>query len=120
MATEVVMPRLSDTMDSGTVAKWLKHEGDQVAKGDIIAEIETDKSNMELESYANGILAQILVAEGESAGLGQPIAMIAASEEEAKSLKSGGDSAPRAEKPETEPNGASERETRAQSEGEPA
>lgn len=89
MATEVVMPRLSDTMESGTVAKWLKREGDQIARGDIIAEIETDKSNMELESYAAGILAQIIVQEGQSAALGQPIAMIAASAEEAQRLRSG-------------------------------
>jgi len=93
MATEVVMPRLSDTMDSGTVAKWLKQEGDQIKRGEIIAEIETDKANMEMESYANGILAQILVAEGQSAGLGQPIAMIAASQEEAESLRGGGTAA---------------------------
>lgn len=90
MATEVVMPRLSDTMDSGTVARWLKQEGDQITRGEIIAEIETDKANMEMESYANGILAQILVAEGQSAGLGQPIAMIAASQEEAESLRGSG------------------------------
>jgi len=90
MATEVVMPRLSDTMDAGTVARWLKQEGDQITRGEIIAEIETDKANMEMESYANGILAQILVAEGQSAGLGQPIAMIAASQEEAESLRGSG------------------------------
>lgn len=86
MATEVVMPRLSDTMDSGTVGKWLKKEGDQVTKGETIAEIETDKANMEMESYANGILARIMVKEGESAALGAPIAVIAADEAEAKKL----------------------------------
>lgn len=90
MSTEVVMPRLSDTMDSGTVARWHKHEGDQVKRGEVIAEIETDKANMELESYADGVLAQIVVNEGESAGLGQPIAVIAADEKEAQSLRSGG------------------------------
>ncbi|PZS10513.1 MAG: 2-oxo acid dehydrogenase subunit E2, partial [Chloroflexi bacterium] len=55
MATEIVMPRLSDTMDHGTIARWLKSEGEPVAKGETIAEIETDKANMELESYASGI-----------------------------------------------------------------
>ena len=64
------MPRLSDTMDSGTIARWLKREGDQVKRGEIIAEIETDKANMELESFANGVLARILVAEGQSAESG--------------------------------------------------
>ena len=88
MAEEVVMPRLSDTMDTGTIAKWLKQEGESVQKGDIIAEIETDKANMELESYSSGILAQISVREGQSAAVGEPIAMIASSEEEAQSLKS--------------------------------
>ncbi len=90
MAEEVVMPRLSDTMDTGTIAKWLKQEGDRVQKGDVIAEIETDKANMELESYSSGILAQISVREGQSAAVGEPIAMIATSEEEAQSLKSSG------------------------------
>jgi len=96
MVTEVVMPRLSDTMDSGTVAKWLKQEGDLITRGEIIAEIETDKANMEMESYANGILAQILVAEGQRAGLGQPIAMIAASQEEAEALRGAAPSSPTA------------------------
>jgi pyruvate dehydrogenase E2 component (dihydrolipoamide acetyltransferase) len=90
MSTEVVMPRLSDTMDSGTVSRWLKQEGETVKRGDIIAEIETDKSNMELEAYANGVLARIIVKEGESADLGQPIALIAADAEEAAKLKDGG------------------------------
>jgi len=92
VASEVVMPRLSDTMDSGTIARWLKHEGDQVKRGEIIAEIETDKANMELESYSSGILAKIIVSEGQSVGLGEPIAMIAANEEEARSLNGDGDS----------------------------
>ena len=84
MASEVVMPRLSDTMDSGTIARWLKQEGDEVKRGDIIAEIETDKANMELESYSSGILARIIVNEGQSVGLGEPIAVIAANAEEAE------------------------------------
>lgn len=86
MATDIVMPRLSDTMDTGTIAKWLKHEGDHIKRGDVIAEIETDKANMELESYSNGILAQISVQEGQSAGVGEPIAVVAESEDEAKQL----------------------------------
>lgn len=90
MASEVVMPRLSDTMDSGTIARWLKHEGDEVKRGEIIAEIETDKANMELESYSSGILAKIIVQEGESVGLGEPIAMIAASADEAREMSQSG------------------------------
>ncbi|MGH2442462.1 MAG: dihydrolipoamide acetyltransferase family protein [Chloroflexota bacterium] len=89
MSTEVVMPRLSDTMESGTVARWLKHEGDAVQRGEVIAEIETDKANMELESYASGILARIVVGEGQSVLLGEPIALIAATEQEAHDLQAG-------------------------------
>ncbi|HEY8685138.1 MAG TPA: dihydrolipoamide acetyltransferase family protein [Chloroflexota bacterium] len=92
MASEVVMPRLSDTMDSGTIARWLKHEGDEVKRGDIIAEIETDKANMELEAYSSGILARIIVEEGRSVALGEPIAMIAADAEEARGIKEAGNS----------------------------
>ncbi len=86
MASEVVMPRLSDTMDSGKVAKWLKQVGDSVKRGEVIAEIETDKANMDLEAYATGILARIIVSEGESVGLGEPIAVIAANAEEAAGM----------------------------------
>jgi pyruvate dehydrogenase E2 component (dihydrolipoamide acetyltransferase) len=92
VASEVVMPRLSDTMDSGTIARWLKHEGDEVKRGDIIAEIETDKANMELEAYSSGILARIIVDEGQSVALGEPIAMIAANAEEAREIKEAGNS----------------------------
>lgn len=99
MPINVEMPRLSDTMDRGTVARWLKHEGETVARGDILAEIETDKSNMEMESYAAGILAQILVGEGESAGLGETIAVIAADEMEAASLKGAASAPPVSEQP---------------------
>lgn len=90
MATELVMPRLSDTMDTGTIGKWLKKVGDPVSKGEIIAEIETDKSNMEMESYTDGILAKIIVDEGQSIGLGEPIAIVAANEDEAKKIQSEG------------------------------
>jgi pyruvate dehydrogenase E2 component (dihydrolipoamide acetyltransferase) len=73
---EVNMPRLSDTMQEGTITRWLKKPGDEVKKGDIIAEVETDKANMEVESYDAGVLEQILVNEGETAPIGQPIALI--------------------------------------------
>lgn len=99
------MPRLSDTMDSGTVGKWLKSEGDEVKKGETIAEIETDKANMEMESYANGILARIMVKEGESAALGAPIAIIAADEAEAKKLAENAPSATGTQTEQPEPPG---------------
>ena len=74
--SEVNMPRLSDTMQEGTIARWLKKAGDEIKKGDILAEIETDKATMDLESYDAGVLEQILVQEGETAPIGQAVAII--------------------------------------------
>lgn len=82
MATEIVMPRLSDTMSEGTVGKWLKREGDQVEKGEILAEIETDKATMELESFHSGVLGRILIPEGKTVPIGVPIAILVAPGEE--------------------------------------
>jgi pyruvate dehydrogenase E2 component (dihydrolipoamide acetyltransferase) len=73
---EITMPRLSDTMEEGTIARWLKHAGDEVKKGDILAEIETDKATMDLEAYQAGTLEQILVQEGETVPIGQAVAVI--------------------------------------------
>ncbi len=74
--SEVNMPRLSDTMQEGTIARWLKKPGDQINKGDTVAEIETDKATMDLEAYDAGVLEQILVPEGETVPIGQVIAVI--------------------------------------------
>lgn len=73
---DVLMPRLSDTMEEGTLSQWLKHEGDQVRKGDLLAVIETDKAAMEMEAYDEGVLTRILVEEGSSVPIGTPIAVI--------------------------------------------
>lgn len=73
---ELTMPRLSDTMEEGTIGRWLKQPGDQVEKGDILLEIETDKATMELESYESGTLQQILVQEGQTVPIGETIAII--------------------------------------------
>ncbi len=70
------MPKLSDTMTEGTVSKWLKKPGDEVQKGEPLVEIETDKANIELESYASGRLSEILLQEGGSAPVGEPIGVI--------------------------------------------
>jgi len=67
MATEILMPALSPTMEEGTLAKWLVKEGDTVASGDIMAEIETDKATMEFEAVDEGIIGKILIAEGTEA-----------------------------------------------------
>src|ERR1700687_2337051 len=76
MATPVQMPTLSPTMTEGKITKWLKKEGDKVASAEAIAEVETDKSNLEIESYEDGYLLQILVKEGESVPVGAPIAYV--------------------------------------------
>ena len=78
MPIEVTMPKLSDTMEEGKILKWLKHPGERVAIGEIIAEVETDKANMELEAYDEGTLAEVRVQEGESAPVGAVIAVLAA------------------------------------------
>ena len=72
----ITMPRLSDTMEEGTVASWLKQEGDTVEEGDILAEIETDKATMEFESFYSGTLLKIGIAEGETAKVDKLLAII--------------------------------------------
>jgi pyruvate dehydrogenase E2 component (dihydrolipoamide acetyltransferase) len=74
--SEVNMPRLSDTMQEGTLSRWLKKQGDEIKKGDILAEIETDKATMDLEAYDAGVLEEILVQEGETVPIGQVVARI--------------------------------------------
>ena len=64
MATQVLMPALSPTMEEGTLAKWLVKEGDSVKSGQILAEIETDKATMEFEAVDEGVIGKLLVAEG--------------------------------------------------------
>ncbi|MEM9683712.1 MAG: biotin/lipoyl-containing protein, partial [Pseudomonadota bacterium] len=77
MATEILMPALSPTMEEGTLAKWLVKEGDTVSSGDIMAEIETDKATMEFEAVDEGIVGKILVAEGtEAVKVNTPIAVL--------------------------------------------
>jgi pyruvate dehydrogenase E2 component (dihydrolipoamide acetyltransferase) len=102
MAEELVMPRLSDTMERGTVARWLKREGDEVHAGDVVAEIETDKATMEYQSDLDGVLLRILVGDGEAAELGAPIGIVGARGEQVDGRASA--PAPAAEAaPESEP-----------------
>ncbi len=83
MAIELKMPALSPTMEQGTLAKWLKQEGDRIEPGDILAEIETDKATMEFEAIDEGVLEKILVAAGtEDVAVGAVIALIAGEGEE--------------------------------------
>ena len=76
MATEIKMPQLSDTMDSGKIITWLKNEGDKIARGDILAEVETDKANLEIESFDEGVLVKILTPANQSAKVGEAIAVL--------------------------------------------
>jgi pyruvate dehydrogenase E2 component (dihydrolipoamide acetyltransferase) len=75
-ATVITMPKMSDTMQEGTIASWLKKEGDDVKSGDVLAEVETDKATMELESYDDGTLLYIGVAEGDAVEVNGVIAII--------------------------------------------
>ncbi|MDY6971202.1 MAG: dihydrolipoamide acetyltransferase family protein [Thermodesulfobacteriota bacterium] len=76
MAVEIVMPKLSDTMEEGKILRWLKKEGDYVTKGEVVAEIETDKADMELEAFSSGILSKIFFKEGETVRVGAVIALL--------------------------------------------
>jgi pyruvate dehydrogenase E1 component beta subunit len=88
MAIELKMPALSPTMEEGTLAKWLKQEGDVIEPGDIIAEIETDKATMEFEAIDEGTLGKILIAEGtENVPVGTVIAMLAGEGEDASEIE---------------------------------
>jgi len=87
MPTEILMPALSPTMTEGNLAKWLKREGDPVAVGELLAEIETDKATMEIEAVDDGILGRILVPEGtEGIAVNTPIALLLAEGENREAL----------------------------------
>jgi pyruvate dehydrogenase E2 component (dihydrolipoamide acetyltransferase) len=94
MATKVIMPKLSPTMEEGQIARWLKKEGDKVSMGEPLAEIDTDKATMEMQALANGVLRKIIVNEGEAAPLGQLIAIIGEPNEDIASLLSEAPAAP--------------------------
>ena len=93
MAEIISMPRLSDTMEEGTVAKWLKKVGDKVEEGDILAEIETDKATMEFESFFEGTLLHIGIEEGDGAPVDALLAIIGEEGEDISALLNGGASA---------------------------
>ncbi|MBC7911699.1 MAG: 2-oxo acid dehydrogenase subunit E2, partial [Pyrinomonadaceae bacterium] len=86
MATQVVMPKLSPTMEEGQLTRWLKKEGDKVSMGEPLAEIDTDKATMEMQALGSGILRKILIQEGDSAPLGQLIAVIGEPDEDISAL----------------------------------
>ncbi len=101
--TKVVMPKLSEAMETGKLLRWLKQEGDRISGGDIIAEIETDKADIELEAFGSGVLRKLLVTPGTAVPVGGLIAVIAEPDEDIGALV-GGAAAPapapaRAERP---------------------
>jgi pyruvate dehydrogenase E2 component (dihydrolipoamide acetyltransferase) len=101
MATNILMPALSPTMTEGTLARWLKKEGDSIKAGDVIAEIETDKATMEVEAVDEGVLGKILVADGSpNIAVNAPIAILV---EEGESVPSGPAAAPAPQKQDAAP-----------------
>ena len=93
MAKTVVMPQMGYDMDAGTLLRWLKQEGDQVERGEAIAEIETDKVNIEIEAFDSGVLRKTLITEGQTVPVGEAIAIIGEAGEEID-IPESGDSAP--------------------------
>jgi pyruvate dehydrogenase E2 component (dihydrolipoamide acetyltransferase) len=88
MATKIMMPKLSDTMEEGVVLKWLRKEGEKIKQGDVLVEIESDKADMELEAYDSGVLRKIVVPEGGKAPIGALIAVIGEPSEDISALLS--------------------------------
>jgi len=104
MAIIVELPRLSDTMEEGVIAKWHVAVGDKVKRGQMIAEVETDKATMEFESFDSGVVLKLIAAEGESMKIGTPIAVLGKAGEDPEAAISsrsggGGAAAPKAEAP---------------------
>ena len=98
MATEVILPRLGQGMESGTIVRWLKSEGEPVEKGEPLFELDTDKVTQEVEAETNGVLLKIAVAEGE-VPVGQTVAFIGAEGEDVPEVVSEAPAAPAAEEP---------------------
>src|SRR5690554_5183836 len=92
MAIKIEMPKLSDTMEEGVIAKWNVKEGDKIEAGDIIAEVETDKATMDVEAFDSGVLLKVIPGEGDSVPLGGLIAIIGEEGEDISALLDGADS----------------------------
>jgi pyruvate dehydrogenase E2 component (dihydrolipoamide acetyltransferase) len=102
MAEIIEMPKLSDTMTVGTLVTWLKKEGDEVASGDMIAEVETDKATMEVECFEDGFLIKHYIAEGESIECGGAICAVGEKDEEAPAVDAPAAAEPKKEEPKKE------------------
>jgi pyruvate dehydrogenase E2 component (dihydrolipoamide acetyltransferase) len=119
MISEVVMPQMGADMKEGTILRWLKNEGDPVERGEVIAEIETDKANIEIEAFESGVFRKVIVGEGETVDVGTVIAIIADPEDDISAYGNGAGArktgeAAAAARSETEPEASAPSETRAQ------
>src|SRR6266403_1418008 len=85
MPIAIEMPKLSDTMTEGTLVRWIKKVGDNIAVGDVLAEVETDKATMEMEAFDEGVLAEIYVQDGNKADVGQKLALLVGKGEKVES-----------------------------------
>src|SRR3982750_2265949 len=98
MAQIIGLPKLSPTMEEGVLVRWTKKEGDKVSPGDLIAEVETDKANMDFNIEDDGVLLKLLVKEGDTVKLGAPVAILGKAGEDVAALveqaKSAGSAAP--------------------------
>ena len=94
--TKVVMPKLSEAMETGKLLRWLKQEGDRISGGDIIAEIETDKADIELEAFGSGVLRKLLATPGTAVPVGGLIAVIAEADEDISAVVGGAPARPAA------------------------
>ncbi len=86
MASRVVMPKLSDTMEEGKILRWLRKEGDKVETGQALAEVETDKATVEMEAYTNGVIRKLVASPGETIKIGALIAVIGRPDEDISPL----------------------------------
>src|SRR3954470_7471380 len=86
MAQIIGLPKLSPTMEEGVLVRWTKKEGDKVSPGDLVAEVETDKANMDFNIEDDGVLLKLLVKEGETVKLGAPVAIIGKAGEDVSAL----------------------------------
>ena len=123
MATVIEMPKLSDTMEEGTIAKWNIKEGDTVESGDVVAEVETDKATMDLEAFDGGTVLKILVEEGDAAPLGAKLAILGEEGEDISDLigdegsaDDDTDDSDKAESDDTDDSGKAESKEKAESE----
>src|ERR1700722_15366689 len=113
MPIVIEMPKLSDTMTEGTLVRWIKKVGDNVAVGDVLAEVETDKATMEMEAFDEGVLAEIYVQDGNKVEVGQKLAILVGKGEkiDSGSPKPDQENKPSPEKKEDKPAATPEKET---------